>query len=278
MLKTTNERIAALVNYIVLLTNERFKDRCTSIYAMGSLARGGFSELSSDIDIGIILDGPIKSEDNEQINKIQFDVMEKHSEVSNEVSIFWGSISSINGVTDEGRYPLFDRVDLLDHGLLLSGKDIRTQLKNPSKKELDISSALFALEYLETEEMANDFSNSQSIIDKGPVYTSKIVLYPCRFIYLQRTGEIAGNDVSYQYYIKYFKGRDSELVEHAYQWRHHSFPESIDQVVYLLDKGLLKLYLNFLDIYIQCLTEYGEIALKQRLVKWKRNLTRTLEK
>jgi len=52
LVKTTNHRIKSLVNDIASTTHFVFADRCIAVYVMGSLARGGFSENASDIDIG----------------------------------------------------------------------------------------------------------------------------------------------------------------------------------------------------------------------------------
>ena len=104
---------------------------------------------------------------------------------------------------------------------------------------------------------------------------SKTVLFPARFIYLEKTGEIAGNDVSYQYYIDHFSGPDADLIKYGYQWRFDSLPEDVSQVYELLHKGLGKLYLKFIDSYVQKMNLYGEEDLKNRLIEWKENITNT---
>jgi hypothetical protein len=240
---------------------------------MGSLARGGFSENASDIDIGIILDDPLQMSDEQYIKQIQSNAVKKHSTVENTVSIFWGSIASINGLNDGGRYPPFDRLDLIDHALLLIGEDVRAELQKPSKKELEIAGAEFALEHLGSKKAIEEFFNYETFIQKGSVQVSKTVLFPARFIYLEKTGEIAGNDVSYQYYIDHFSGPDADLVKYGYQWRFDSFPDDVSQVYELLHKALGKLYLKFIDSYVQQMGLYDEEDLKNRLIKWKENIT-----
>jgi predicted nucleotidyltransferase len=71
---------------------------------MGSLARGSFSEVASDIDIGIILKGSLNDAQS-KIDSILSKSVENYTSVNSNVSIFWGSIESINGITDAGRYP-----------------------------------------------------------------------------------------------------------------------------------------------------------------------------
>ena len=275
-MKTDNQEIKSLINNITESAQETLGTRCISIYLMGSIARGGFSKVASDIDIGIILGGKPQEVDLSTIEEIQSSAVGNYPQINNKVSIFWGTIGSINGVVDAGRYPPFDRLDLIDHALLLSGAEVRDQLIRPTKEELEIASAEFSIEYLGSNERINEFMNCELITNKGAVYVTKTILFPARFIYLAKTGEIAGNDVSYQYYIDNFSGSDAELVDSGYQWRHHSLPKNLDSVTQKIDKGLSNLYHNFIDIYIERMDLYGHFELKSKLVEWRNNITKPL--
>jgi hypothetical protein len=272
--KTDNQEIKFLVNDITISAQEMLGDRCMSVYLMGSLARGAFSEVASDIDIGLILRGTLQENDISIIEEIQANAVANSPQINNNVSIFWGNIESINGETDDGRYPPFDRLDLIDHALLLWGVEVRDQLIKHTKEELIIASAEFSIDYLGSNERINEFLNCELITNKGVVYVSKTVLFPARFIYLAKTGEIAGNDVSYQYYIDNFSGSDSELVNSGYQWRLDSLPEDLDEVTKTISNGLIKLYHNFIDIYVEQMELYAQIELKSKLFQWKHNITR----
>jgi len=241
---------------------------------MGSLARGGFSEVASDIDMGIILSGASQDDDLSTIEEIKVSAVKNYPQIHNNVSVFWGTIESINGVIDAGRYPPFDRLDLIDHALLLSGVEVRDQLIRPTKEELEIASTEFAIDYLGSKERIKEFLNCELITNKGAVYVTKTVLFPARFIYLAKTGEIAGNDVSYQYYIDNFSGSDAELVDSGYQWRLNSLPENLDSVTQKIDKGIINLYHKFIDIYAERMDSYGKPDLKSKLIQWKKNITR----
>lgn len=83
---------------------------------------------------------------------------------------------------------------------------MRDQLIRPTQEELEIASAEFSIDYLGNEERISEFLNCELITKKGAVYVTKTVLFPARFLYLANTGKIAGNDVSYQYYIDNFLG------------------------------------------------------------------------
>ena len=138
-MKTNNSEIKSLVNFIVASAKDVFNKHDISLYIMGSLARGGFSEISSDIDLGIIFNGSL-NDVSVRINRILFTTRKNYPSVKNNISIFWGSIDSLNGVIVAGRYPPFDRLDLIEHGLLLCGTDVKGMLVRPTKKELEIAS------------------------------------------------------------------------------------------------------------------------------------------
>lgn len=273
-MKTSNQGIKSLINDISVSAREALGSRCMSVYIMGSLARGGFSEVASDIDVGIILSGKSQEDDLSVIEEIQANVVKNYPQINNSVSIFWGTIESINGVVDAGRYPPFDRLDLIDHALLLTGIEVRDQLIKPTKEELEIASAEFSIDYLGSTERINEFLNCELITKKGVVYVTKTILFPARFLYLAKTGEIAGNDVSYQYYIDNFSGSDAELVDNGYQWRINSLPENLDSVTQKINNGLINLYYNFIDIYTERMDSYGQLELKSKLIQWKKNITK----
>ncbi len=266
---TDNDNIRALVSLIGQTSLDQFKQRCRAVYIMGSLARGGFSEAASDIDIGIVLQGPLQPGDQAQIDKVLSTSVTQYPDVKNNVSIFWGSVESINGASGDGRYPPFDRLDLIDHALLVNGIDIREQLTRPSKQALETASAKFALAYLGNTERIEEFFACDQIAAKGTVYITKTILFPARFIYLQQSGEVAGNAASYQFYIDNFQGYDAELVALGYHWRTQPLPESISAITEPLSKGLVPLYQRFINSYIPCMKTYHEDNLAEALQQWK---------
>ncbi len=238
---------------------------------MGSLARGGFSEAASDIDIGVVLAGPLEPGDESRMSRVASRARAADQALPNRLSIFWGSLDSLNGLEHGGRFPPFDRLDLIDHGLLLHGRDVRSLLTRPCQRELVVSGAEFALETLATESRLSEFADVGRIIDQGIVYLTKTVLFPARFIYLERTGEVAGNDASAQYYCDEFDGPDGELVERAFAWRSEALPPA-RAIRQLLERGLVPLYLRFLSVYEPTLEAFGETGLVDGFARWRTRL------
>ena len=270
-MKTRNEKVKAVVSAVREAAPAAFGERCVAVYVMGSLARGGFSEAASDIDIGIMLRDPLEPTDAAAIDAIANRAREREPELPNRISIFWGSVESLNNETKGGRYPPFDRLDLIDHALLLYGEDTRDQLVRPQQRELMVAGAAFALGYLATEERIAEFRCVERIADRGIVHLTKTILFPARFIYLERTGEVAGNDESCRYFVDHFEGPDADLVQSAFDWRSDPLPTQLE-IVHLLRAGLSPLYRRFLEIYVPRLEEYEETELAAKLTDWRERL------
>jgi hypothetical protein len=98
-------------------------DRLLAAYALGSLAHGGFSELVSDIDVGLILSDPPQARDPEAIQQVAESERRKGSPLHERLSVFWGTPATLAGDQEGGRFPPLDRLDLLENGRLLAGND-----------------------------------------------------------------------------------------------------------------------------------------------------------
>src|ERR1043165_6806840 len=93
-----------------------FGDRLLAAYALGSLAHGGFSELVSDVDLGLILSEPVLPGDPDTIPAIAGHGRRKGSPLPQGLSVFWGTPATLAGDREGGRFPPLDRLDLLESG------------------------------------------------------------------------------------------------------------------------------------------------------------------
>ena len=78
---------------------------------------------------------------------------------------------------------------------------------------------------------------------------------------LASSGEISTNQAPAQHYQSTFKGDDAIFVEKAYQWRMNNLTGDKERIIDFIDKGLVKLYNQFLIIHIEKLTSYNELEL-----------------
>src|SRR5713101_6456948 len=65
-------------------------DRLLAAYALGSLAHGGFSELVSDVDLGLVVSDPLEPGDAERIETVADAAKAKGTPLSERLSVFWG--------------------------------------------------------------------------------------------------------------------------------------------------------------------------------------------
>lgn len=264
---TDNKTIKNLINSFTSFCEDEFDKNSFSIYLMGSLSRGGFSILASDIDLGVVF---IEKQANleHRLLKIKETLQNNYKNISNNISIFYGFIDDINHNNGDFRYPLFDKLDLIEHGTLLYGKDIKTKIIKPTFEELIIDSAKFSLSYLANNDRLDEFKNVSKIVQKGNLYLSKTILFPVRFIYFANSKKISGNDDSVAYYLKYVNSKANTLVKIGYELRKVDALEK--NILNELENSLSFLYIQFIDTYINILKTNNENKnLIEELKAWK---------
>ncbi|MGH8229890.1 MAG: hypothetical protein ACREU3_18635, partial [Steroidobacteraceae bacterium] len=170
--------------------------RLVAAYALGSLAHGGFAVAVSDVDQALIIDrldavGPIVERVRERV------VTRLKTPLAARLSIFWSSWEALRADREGGRFPLVDRLDLVQSGVLLLGTDRRGEVALPSgaaeRRRLVAEAAEFMLERLARGPGAPlplDVVRTQ-VFDCRQV--TKAVLFPVRFIYTAEVGGFATN-------------------------------------------------------------------------------------
>jgi hypothetical protein len=188
-------------------------DRLLSAYALGSLAHGGFSELVSDIDLGLILSDPPQASDPDAIQRVAESERRKGSPLHERLSVFWGTPATLGCEQEGGRFPPSDRLDLLENGRLVAGiDDARARVRRPSTQELVITGAEFALDHLaavgpptggdrnqlgslpaDGSEAFEQIRSPELLAAQGVRQVTKLVLFPVRFMYTAATGHVGTN-------------------------------------------------------------------------------------
>jgi predicted nucleotidyltransferase len=157
-------------------------------YKLGSLAHGGFSDIYSDIDVGLVLSCP---KPPLQMSELIAGAKALHSEYGRKLSVFWG-----NPDFDWGRLPVIDRLDLLDHGVaLLYG--IKPSLRRPTKDEIH-------REQLQSIERSwkprlPELSGLTSLEPKDRKPYIRAILYAARLIYTWDKLVVGSNDSAVDY-------------------------------------------------------------------------------
>ena len=257
-------------------------------YALGSLAHGGFSPLVSDVDLGLILQDPVRAKDRLTIRTAARSVRAGGPGLHERLSVFWGTPSTLRGQGRGGRFPPLDRLDLLDYGRLLTGQDARSSVARPEQAELLVAGAEFALGYLggarqlpgrladwarprlRDDNVLNEIRTPSQLVSRGPRRLTKIVLFPVRFLFTAETGQVGTNTLAAGHYLASANAPAATLVTAALAWR--LVPPADDEATALLSRELIPLYVQYIDDHITRLHAVNRHRLAGSFHRWRTRL------
>jgi hypothetical protein len=257
---------------VVRIASDSLGQRLIAAYAMGSLAHGGFSPSVSDVDVGLILTDPIQESDADALVGVAENVRSIGSPLHERVSVFWGTTASFAGRATGGRFPPLDRLCLLEHGRLLKGNDVRSGLTPPNQTELLIAGARFALELL-ADDVVACARQPDRMVEGGVRWTTKLVLFPPRFLFTAETAREGTNEAAVQYYSGLSEAPGTALVRAAFDWRTN--PPSPEHALAMLTDDFVPLYAYFLTDYVRRLESIGESELAGAFGDWRSRLLAT---
>ncbi|WP_133053643.1 hypothetical protein [Mycolicibacillus trivialis] len=260
----------AVLADVVAGARETFGDeRLLAVYAMGSLAHGGFSPLVSDVDTALILTDPLTSSDAASVEQLAERVRALGSDLHARVSVFWGSPDSLRAGSGAGRFPPLDRLCLFEHGRLLYGDEVRDGLTPPSRADLTVAGARFALDLL-TDQVVAGAADPALLVAGGVRAMTKVVLFPVRFLFTADTGLEGTNHAAVERYSAQHRGPAAELVAAAFRWR--TDPPDDAAATELLRRGFVTLYDDYLSDHIGRLESLGAPRLAEGFVRWRDRL------
>jgi hypothetical protein len=257
-------------------------------YALGSLAHGGFSPLVSDVDLGLILQDPIRAAERMTIHRVARSVRAGGSTLHERLSVFWGTPSTLQGRGRGGRFPPLDRLDLLDYGRLLAGRDARSSVARPDQAELLVAGAEFALGYLggarklsnrlrgwaplspQGDAVLDEIRAPSRLVSRGPRRLTKIVLFPTRFLFTAETGQVGTNALAVRHYLASADAPATTLVAAALAWRLE--PPTDDEAIELVGRELIPLYVHYIDDHVTRLRAVNRHRLADSFRRWRTRL------
>jgi hypothetical protein len=268
-----NEAIGeAILTQAVEQARQTWGPRLLAAYALGSLAHGGFSDLVSDVDLGLVLGDPLAPEDAARVAAVGERVRAGGAPLAERLSIFWATPAILRGTSEGGRFPPLDRLDLLRYGRLLSARDAREGMAVPDTRALVLAATEQALRGLSTPEVLAELTDPAGLVAAGARHLTKRILFPVRFLYTAQTGAIGRNHDAVAHFVRVESGPAVPLVDASLRWR--ETPPAADDAaaVALVGAGMLPLYRRFVTDHEQRMQEYGEAALARRLAAWRAGL------
>ncbi len=241
-----------LIDHFIQDAQRTFGNRIQAIYKIGSLGSHGDFSLCSDVDVALFLD-KVQDSDFEKIQSLWDQLKQSGLPYADRLSVFWsGTPEQFN--QGMGRFPALDRLDLLQHGILLKGKDLRGNLVAPPHDAIVLESKAFIDSFMLTPEKQQELQqNPEAILQRGTRYFTKFVLFPVRLTFtLDHPGVIGSNrDAVKHYYATWHKNVPEvyDLIQFAYEAR--NLP--VDQPVAYDPQ---KLQLELLPLYDYCVFRY----------------------
>lgn len=221
-------------------------DGLISAYLIGSLAHGGFAPAVSDVDICFVVG------DADWAGPRLFELMSRSRQhphpLRQRLSLFWTSEDALLRGRPDGRLPAVDHADLVMHGNLERGREVRSGLTPPSKEELVASTASFVADkWGDDWDWIESMNRVDLLAEQGPRPVTKTSLFPVRFLWTVVTGEFGQVVDAVDWYLswEHATAHGRALSVAALGWRESGRLDS--SVPDLLGAGLAPLWLQLLD-------------------------------
>jgi hypothetical protein len=168
---------------LVRLWQDALGTELLGAYLIGSLAHAGFSRRYSDIDIALVTKAGLRPQ---ALDRMRSEAVVASADWGPKVSVFW---------TDQyfslGRFPPLDRVDYLDHAVVL----MEHECVRPTRPSLgEIHHYLRGGPFANWVERARKFAAAEELEPKDHKAFLRTLLYPGRFCYSWMTGLVGSND------------------------------------------------------------------------------------
>ena len=180
--------IESFVTTVARHFENRLGSALVDAYKLGSLAHGGFSNIYSDIDVGLLLNCP---EAPARMAALIAEAKTLDAEYGKKLSVFWG-----NPEFSWGRLPNLDRLDLLDHGVpLLNGH--KPQFRRPTKQE--IRDELLRSIERSWQPRLPELNKLTALVPENRKPYIRAILYAARLIYSWDNLTMESNDRAIEY-------------------------------------------------------------------------------
>jgi predicted nucleotidyltransferase len=190
--------------------NSKLQSSLVEVYNIGSLAHGGFSQIYSDIDVGVMLNCLNPPSD---VDRMISEAKGLDDEYGQKLSVFWG-----NPECSWGRLPMLDRLDLLDHGVpVLHNR--RANFRRPTKDE--VRQELRQSIERSWKPKIGELSQLRKLEPQDRKPYIRAILYPARLIYSWDNFAVDSNDRAVEY-LRETKpsGLDLKPIESALDCRY----------------------------------------------------------
>lgn len=184
---------------------ERLGTQLLGVYAIGSLAHGGFSRRYSDIDMLVLAEAGLSPANQEAMRA---EAARIAPDLAGKLSLFWSDRTFAIG-----RFPPLDRLDYIDrpHPLVE-----RARVPCPRPSLAEIRTYLDGKPFTSWAERAQSFAAAAALDPQDRKAFIRTFLYAARLVFSWKTGDIASNDDAVAFLADNAPaGLDTDLVQRA---------------------------------------------------------------
>jgi len=196
---------------------------------LGSLAHGGFAPAVSDIDVCFVVrDGAT----GPAFTALMQQARASPHPLRRRLSLFWVSEQALRNGRPDGRLPGIDHADLVAHGSLAYGREVRADLRSPTHAELVNGTARFVLDkWGDDGSWPGSLHRPQELLRQGVRDATKIVLFPVRFLWTVLEGAFGPVDEAVAWYSAWPDRVEGggRLAQRALRWRHTGYLDDGDE-------------------------------------------------
>jgi hypothetical protein len=179
------------------------------VYLIGSLAHAGFNRRYSDVDVALVTTTGLSPQ---VLDHLRSNAVALSGDWGPKVSVFWADRHF-----SLGRFPPLDRVDYLDHAVVL----MERQSVRPARPTLDeIRLYLRGTPFANWADLASRFAVAKTLEPKDHKAYLRTLLYPARLCYSWMTGLVGSSDDAVAFLNERpVTGLDADLISRALQCR-----------------------------------------------------------
>jgi hypothetical protein len=152
-------------------------------YLIGSAAHAGFNWRYSDLDIALVTAAGLSPQAHDRLRS---KALALSADWGSKVSLFW-----TNRRFSLGRFPPLDRLDYLDHAVVLMEREC---IRPPRPTLKDVRQYLRGAPFANWADGARNFAATERLEPKDRKAYLRTLLYPGRFCYSWMTGLMSSND------------------------------------------------------------------------------------
>lgn len=259
-MRRKSKDVKKLLKALVSVAKRLFEKNLIACYLIDNMTDKGLENNISHITVCLILKDPYDEFKYETlIEQLNQKIIETGLPFADCISLQSTSLSILESTSGYRRLSSFEKLDLIEKGKCLFGKDILHKLTTPNELDMAIEGVSAFLNINDIDDVIHDIQQLPKLVKEGRIKKiTNLILWPARFIYTAQTNHLGRNLTAVEHFLKHCQELDKvNLIKWAYAVKQlpsgGSMRDTMKEFVSLgtpVD-SLMSLYANFLTLYKQ---------------------------